>query len=130
GADAPWCVPARPAWIAGAGENIAPAELPRLHAAPVNALQPLPTAAVVRNFDEMGLGGDFQPIVAPAWRTAEEAAAGAAALGNDLAAPACALMPEIGDMLAALSAEPGVLHAGLSGSGATCFAITADAAAA
>ncbi len=41
---------------------------------------------------------------------------------NDLAVPAEALVPEIGDLLAALC-DGGAVHAKMSGSGATCFAL-------
>ena len=46
---------------------------------------------------------------------------------NDLAAPAIALAPVIGEVLARLSATPGVTRAFMSGSGATCVALCADA---
>lgn len=49
---------------------------------------------------------------------------------NDLEAAARTVAPAIGDVLAALSADPDVLLARLSGSGATVFALTADAASA
>jgi 4-diphosphocytidyl-2-C-methyl-D-erythritol kinase len=51
-------------------------------------------------------------------------------MGNDLQGPAVALCPAIGEALAALRATPGCLLARMSGSGATCFGLYADAAAA
>jgi 4-diphosphocytidyl-2-C-methyl-D-erythritol kinase len=48
--------------------------------------------------------------------------------GNDLAEPARTLVPAIDEVLAALAASPGCLIARLSGSGATCFGLYADAA--
>jgi 4-diphosphocytidyl-2-C-methyl-D-erythritol kinase len=45
-------------------------------------------------------------------------------IGNDLEAPARALMPELGELSERLGHEPRALAAGLSGSGATMFAIT------
>ena len=47
---------------------------------------------------------------------------------NDLQVPAIALVPEIGGVIAALQAQEGVAFAGMSGSGATCFALVPDAA--
>ena len=47
--------------------------------------------------------------------------------GNDLEAPAMALAPAIGEALYALRGQTGALLARMSGSGATCFAIFADA---
>jgi 4-diphosphocytidyl-2-C-methyl-D-erythritol kinase len=52
------------------------------------------------------------------------------AWGNDLEAPALALCPAVGEALAALRTLPGCLLARMSGSGATCFGLFADAAAA
>ena len=51
-----------------------------------------------------------------------------ARVGNDLEAPAVRVQPAISGVLAALRATPGALLARMSGSGATCFAIYADAA--
>jgi 4-diphosphocytidyl-2-C-methyl-D-erythritol kinase len=49
---------------------------------------------------------------------------------NDLEAPAVALAPLVAEALAALAAQPGARLARMSGSGATCFALFADGAAA
>ena len=49
---------------------------------------------------------------------------------NDLQAPAIAVAPVIGDVLAALAGASGVRLARMSGSGATCFGMFDDAAAA
>ena len=47
--------------------------------------------------------------------------------GNDLERPAVGLMPAIGDILDALRADQRTACASLSGSGATCFALTRNA---
>ena len=52
------------------------------------------------------------------------------ALGPDPEPPAVALRPVIGEVLAALRTTPGCLLARMSGSGATCFGLFADAVAA
>jgi 4-diphosphocytidyl-2-C-methyl-D-erythritol kinase len=44
---------------------------------------------------------------------------------NDLERPAVLLEPSIGEVLARLHGDAGVLLARMSGSGATCFALTA-----
>jgi 4-diphosphocytidyl-2-C-methyl-D-erythritol kinase len=53
-----------------------------------------------------------------------------AKLRNDLEPPAITLRPVIGAVLAALAAMPGCLLARMSGSGATCFGLFPNAAAA
>ena len=50
-----------------------------------------------------------------------------AATRNDLEAPAVALQPLIGEVLGILGAAPEARLARMSGSGATCFALCADA---
>ena len=49
---------------------------------------------------------------------------------NDLQAPAEKIAPEISRALAKLDRMPGVAHAGMSGSGGTCYALVRDMAAA
>jgi 4-diphosphocytidyl-2-C-methyl-D-erythritol kinase len=51
-----------------------------------------------------------------------------AALRNDLEAAAIALCPAVAGVLATLRALPACLLARMSGSGATCFALTATPA--
>lgn len=126
GADVPVCVGARAAFMTGAGERFAPFDLPPLYAVLVNPRRPLATPSVYRQFDAMGLGGDFDPETpAPLWRDAASAVEGMRVLGNDLAAPAGALMMELSAIAAALRADPRVLYANMSGSGATMFALCA-----
>lgn len=130
GADAPVCVHARAAYMTGAGEIITPIALPVLSAVLVNPLMPIATAAVFREFDRMGLGAGFQAAPAPAWSTLAAVRAGAGALGNDLLAPARALSPALGEVERALRADVRALYVGLSGSGATKYALVQDADAA
>jgi 4-diphosphocytidyl-2-C-methyl-D-erythritol kinase len=65
-----------------------------------------------------------------AWRDAGEMAGDLRRQRNDLQPAAIALCPVIGDVLSALEAVPDCLLARMSGSGATCFGLFADAAAA
>ncbi|MEQ1709375.1 MAG: 4-(cytidine 5'-diphospho)-2-C-methyl-D-erythritol kinase [Terricaulis sp.] len=123
GADVPVCVVGRSSWMTGLGETLAPMQAPVLHAVLANPLRPLATAAVFREFDRMRLARALSESSAPVWRTPAEMWVGAAMMGNDLAAPARALMPEIAEIEALLHAHPRVVHAGLSGSGATVFGL-------
>lgn len=125
GADVPVCLGARAAWLGGIGEDIAPAPpLPDCWAVLVNPGVPVPTPAVFK-----ARHGDFS-LPARFESRLPDARALAGVLSerrNDLTVAARTLAPEIGALLAALEAEPGVLLARMSGSGATCFALFADA---
>jgi 4-diphosphocytidyl-2-C-methyl-D-erythritol kinase len=118
GSDVPVCVFGAPAYMTGVGETFAPMRAPSFSAVLVNPLTPLATPSVYREFDRQHLGGAFT-----------EALSTIAALDNDLEAPAVALMPDIGVIGEILRNDARVLHAGLSGSGATMFALTTDFAA-
>ncbi|HEY5609159.1 MAG TPA: 4-(cytidine 5'-diphospho)-2-C-methyl-D-erythritol kinase [Alphaproteobacteria bacterium] len=127
GADVPVCLHGRAAFMGGIGEAIAPCPpLPKLPLVLVNPGVPVATADVFRARQ----GGFSQP------GRFDEAPADIAALArllasrrNDLTDAARSIAPTIADVLHALNAEGSAL-ARLSGSGATCFGIFADAAAA
>jgi 4-diphosphocytidyl-2-C-methyl-D-erythritol kinase len=128
GADVPVCLPARPARMGGVGEALSPApHLPAFGMALVNPGVAVSTPEVFR-----ARAGGFSALAAlPAgWADAAAMAGDLARLGNDLEPPAVALRPVIGEVLAALRTTPGCLLARMSGSGATCFGIYADAASA
>lgn len=124
GADVPVCVHRHSAWMSGVGEIVAPLDAPPLHGVLVNPGKPLPTPSVFRRFDEMKLGANFRARATPAWSDLAAVTAAMRELGNDLEAPAISLMPQLGELLAILRADPRVQTAALSGSGATCVAIT------
>lgn len=126
GADVPVCFAGVSAYMTGAGETWSRLSLPPLAAVLVNPLAPLPTPAVYREFDRMKLGDGFTERPAPQWRDAAEAVSAIAKIGNDLLAPARSLMPAISEIEAALAADGRVRHVGLSGSGATFFALVDD----
>lgn len=128
GADVPVCLHGRPARMSGVGETLAPAPaLPPCHLVLVNPGVAVSTPAVF----QARSGGFSAAAELPAgWADAAAMAAALARLGNDLEAPARSLCPVIGEVLAALAAQPGCLLARMSGSGATCFGLFADAAAA
>lgn len=129
GGDVPVCVAARPAYMSGEGERVAPISLPSLDAVLVNPGFAIATAAVFAAFDAQALGGSFRDAPAPFWRTREDVCAEIAARGNDLWPAACALAPNLAEIAVTLSRAPEALHVSMSGSGATMFALTADSAA-
>lgn len=101
GADVPACLRSRTVRGRSRGDVLEPAETP--HSGKplllVNPGIPVATAEVFRRW--RGLPSD----------------------GNDLEPPAREIAPEIGEVLEALRVGDGVSLAGMSGSGATCFAI-------
>jgi 4-diphosphocytidyl-2-C-methyl-D-erythritol kinase len=128
GADVPACLAARPVWVGGIGEALEPADdVPEAGIVLANPRIALSTPSVFR-----GRSGPFsQPgRFAAMPRDAAGLAAVLAASRNDLTEPALALVPEIADVLGRLAGLPGVLLARMSGSGATCFALFPDRAAA
>jgi 4-diphosphocytidyl-2-C-methyl-D-erythritol kinase len=128
GADIPVCLASRPARKSGIGEVLGPAPaLPPFGIVLVNPGVAVSTPAVFRT----RVGTFSQPAELPkSWPSAADMADSLAKLANDLEPPAIALAPVIGDVLVALRALPECLLARMSGSGATCFAIFATAAAA
>jgi 4-diphosphocytidyl-2-C-methyl-D-erythritol kinase len=115
GADVPACLVGGTIVGTGRGEILSTVDMdvagtPILLANPCVAV---PTGPVFAGWD----GVDHGPLDPAAWRTAR----------NDLAAPAIALAPVVADVLAAL-AKTGASLVRMSGSGATCFALFADAA--
>jgi 4-diphosphocytidyl-2-C-methyl-D-erythritol kinase len=128
GADVPVCITSRAARMQGIGERLAPAPaLPPCGILLANPGVAVPTPAVFK-----ARTGGFSPAASlpAAWPDARAMARDLAALRNDLEAPAIAIAPVIADVLAALAALPGALLVRMSGSGATCFALFATAAAA
>ena len=132
GADMLACLRARPVLGEGRGDRLAPApDLPPLDAVLVNPGIPSSTAAVYRAFDSAPAGpGADRPDPVAELTTARRVAEFLAGRRNDLEAPAVALQPLIGAALASLAAQPETLLARMSGSGATCFALCENAAAA
>lgn len=127
GADVPVCVYKRSAWMSGIGADVAPLHCAALEGVLVNPGRPLATPSVYRRFDAMELGGGFAQRAAPDWSLRGAVLSEAGHHGNDLETPAVSLMPELGVLLATLRADARVVFASLSGSGATCFAITENA---
>jgi 4-diphosphocytidyl-2-C-methyl-D-erythritol kinase len=128
GADVPACLYGRAVWVGGVGECLEPAAaLPQAGILLANPRNQLPTAAVfAMRRGPFGAAARFETMPA-------DAAALARMLmsrRNDLTEAATALMPEIRAVLSRLGRLPGALLARMSGSGATCFALFGDRAAA
>ncbi len=128
GADVPVCLRSTPSFVSGVGEEIASAPaLPPVWMVLANAGTPLATADVFRRRT-----GPFSPPARFADTPADADALAdlLAERRNDLTDPAVNLAPIIGSVLANLEALPGALLSRMSGSGATAFALFADATAA
>jgi 4-diphosphocytidyl-2-C-methyl-D-erythritol kinase len=128
GADVPVCLAGRPTRMAGIGEKLSAAPgLPPCGMLLVNPGVALATADVFRaRAGAFSAAADFPE----SWPDAASMARDLAGLRNDLEAPALAVCLPVGAVLAALRALPGCLLARMSGSGATCFGLFADPAAA
>lgn len=129
GSDVPVCVYNRSALMTGRGELLAPGpDLPPLPVVLVNPGVAVSTADIFA-----GLGQRSGAVLArlpEAVTGPDHLAAMLKPTKNDLEAPALARAPAIGIALDALRAQPGLLMARMSGSGATCFALAVDDAAA
>lgn len=127
GADVPVCVLARPATMRGIGEVLSPApDIPPLHLVLANPGVDAATGAIFKNLDP-------QRFEAAPERHAEPRTLGLPAWlvggANMMTDAACAVQPAIAEVLTALNrSAPPVVR--MAGSGATCFAIVADAPAA
>jgi len=128
GADVPVCLAARAARMAGAGEALTPVNLPPLYLVLVNPGVALSTGQV---FGALSAKTNRpMPDALPTWRDAPELARWLGAQRNDLELPARALAPAIGVVLNRIAATPDCLLARMSGSGATCFGLYDNRAAA
>ncbi|MEM9580141.1 MAG: 4-(cytidine 5'-diphospho)-2-C-methyl-D-erythritol kinase [Pseudomonadota bacterium] len=126
GADVPVCLSPKALRMRGVGEILDPVPaLPEVWAVLVNpgvAVDTPPVFAALTQKDNAAM-----PDRIPAWHSAEELAQWCARMRNDLEMPAISIAPVIREVLAALSPS---LLARMSGSGATCFGLCKDEAAA
>lgn len=135
GADVPVCLRSSACIMRGMGDKLSGVNMPPLPAVLINPGVPVATKDV---FAALGLkpGDTFgadqqtasiawpQTTSPPDWRRA------IASGRNDLEPPALHIQPVIGDVLAALRSNDGCELARMSGSGATCFGLFCDDAAA
>jgi 4-diphosphocytidyl-2-C-methyl-D-erythritol kinase len=137
GADVPVCVASHACVMTGVGETLLPLALPKLPCVLVNPRVAVATRDV---FEALGLRngellvGATDVIQAIVWpedgASANDWIEAFASGANDLEEPACRIQPVIGEVLSTLGKAEGARLARMSGSGATCFAIFDDAAAA
>lgn len=126
GADVPVCLAGRPSRMQGRGEILTPlSALPPLHVVLVNPRLGLSTPAVFRALERRD--HPAMPGILPDFPDSAALIDFVAACRNDLQPPAIRLLPQIGDCLVALEGA-GAALARMSGSGATCFGLFADAA--
>jgi 4-diphosphocytidyl-2-C-methyl-D-erythritol kinase len=129
GADVPVCMAGVPALMSGIGEMLAPAPaLPDIGIVLVNPGVAVSTPSVFRARSAAFSGPALFP--ANGWRDADSLVAALHGTRNDLEPPARLLAPAIGEVLDRLTATAGCLLARMSGSGATCFGLFPDPAAA
>jgi 4-diphosphocytidyl-2-C-methyl-D-erythritol kinase len=125
GADVPVCVESRAIRMQGIGEILSDAPaLPGFGLLLANPRIALPTPSVFK-----ARRGEFSAPADPPARLPDAAALAdwLRPLGNDLQDAAIALCPAVAEVLAAIAAQPGCLLARMSGSGATCFGVFAEA---
>jgi 4-diphosphocytidyl-2-C-methyl-D-erythritol kinase len=132
GADVPVCLDPRPRIMRGIGEVLSPPlSLPALPAMLINPGVAVATKAVFARWTAAAVAPVALDVTAIAkLGDREELLQVLATQANDLEAPAIALAPVIAEVLAALRALARCSVARMSGSGATCFALFASAAAA
>jgi 4-diphosphocytidyl-2-C-methyl-D-erythritol kinase len=129
GADVPVCLHGAAAFVSGIGERLGPApHLPEAYVLLANPGVELSTGQVFAALDGQTSGPAARWDAPP--KDAGALADHLARDGNDLEGPARRLRPEIDQVLSALATRPGCLLARMSGSGATCFGLFADAASA
>ncbi|MBI1252308.1 MAG: 4-(cytidine 5'-diphospho)-2-C-methyl-D-erythritol kinase [Alphaproteobacteria bacterium] len=124
GADVPACVDSTPCMMRGGGEVLSPAPVAELCAVLVNPRTPAATGDVYRAFDAHDLGDGFAAAPTPRWLDAAHALQSLHAMRNDLTQAAIAIAPEIAAVMSVLEEGEGARLVRMSGSGATCFALT------
>jgi 4-diphosphocytidyl-2-C-methyl-D-erythritol kinase len=133
GADVPACLSERAIIARGIGNELSSAPaLPEFSLLLANPRVQTATPDVFRAFARSNpvIEQRDLPPLPQAWATVDALAADLAVRGNDLLPAALAVTPPIGKVLEALKTIRNAPYAGLSGSGATCFAILPDDAAA
>jgi 4-diphosphocytidyl-2-C-methyl-D-erythritol kinase len=126
GADVPACLRTGPVYARGIGERLEDAPpLPACGILLVNPRVATPTPAVFRAFRERNpiIMPRALPLLPDRFEDLPSLVAAIRPRGNDLLPAAIAVTPVIATVLEALHALPESAHSGLSGSGATCFAL-------
>lgn len=123
GADVPACMMApHPIRMAGIGELLTPwCPLPTAAFVLVNPQMSVQTVKVFAGL-ESKQNADMGPT--PALKGFDSFIAWLGRQRNDLEAPARHIAPQVDEALRAMRVQPLVAHAGMSGSGATCYGVT------
>jgi 4-diphosphocytidyl-2-C-methyl-D-erythritol kinase len=122
GADVPACLHGKTVWAEGIGEKLTSLpDIPAVHLVLVNPLVATATPAVFRNFR-----GGFSPSINARHMTIDNLKQ----CRNDLTEAALAVTPVIDDVLRAIANTEHCRFERLSGSGATCFGVYENEAAA
>jgi 4-diphosphocytidyl-2-C-methyl-D-erythritol kinase len=127
GADVPVCLLGHSARMQGIGEEITPVTLPRASIVLANPGVAVPTPQVFAALQSRS-NRALDPL--PPLPDVAALAAYLQTQRNDLQSAACTIAAAIDTTLTALQSQPDCLIARMSGSGATCFALFATAAAA
>jgi 4-diphosphocytidyl-2-C-methyl-D-erythritol kinase len=131
GSDVAACLSGKSLMATGRGEQLSAApEIGPLHAVLVNPGVAVSTGSVFKLYDQGPAGGEAMPAPPESFANLTDLAAFLRDCRNDLEAPACALQPVIGEILKVLNTAPETAFARMSGSGATCFALSNDASSA
>jgi 4-diphosphocytidyl-2-C-methyl-D-erythritol kinase len=126
GADIPACLPSHPVIARGIGDQLSPAPgMPNCGILLVNPRVAVPTPAVFKAFKAMNpviAARAFAPLP-ERFQSLGDMVGIIRHRGNDLLPAAVSVAPVVADVLQVLGGLPGARYAGLSGSGATCFAL-------
>ncbi len=128
GADVPVCLTPRSVRMTGVGEHLQPVSLPAADIVLVNPGVSVATPSVFRALARATNAP--MPEILPEMPDVDALCDFLAAMRNDLEAPATGLCPEITTAKTRLAAQKGCLLARMSGSGATCFGLFRNQAAA
>jgi 4-diphosphocytidyl-2-C-methyl-D-erythritol kinase len=121
GADVPVCLASCPVRMRGIGDVMSPLPpVPALDIVLVNAGVAVPTPQIFKALTQKTNAPMAEAL--PHWPDAAAFCDWLAAQRNDLQPPAAGIAPKIDETLGLLR-ETGALFAGMSGSGATCFAL-------
>jgi 4-diphosphocytidyl-2C-methyl-D-erythritol kinase len=125
GADVPFFLVSKPAYVTGIGEQITPISVKNsydcLLVKPVKGLSTTDVFAIADGFPKSSI--DIQNVI-KALKTGDDSLL-AQSIGNDLYAPAVSLLPEIKTIVESLKKD-GFSIVGMTGSGSSVFALATD----
>ena len=126
GADVPVCYERIPCIMQGIGEIITPHDIPKAHIVLCNPKISVSTPDIFKVYSQsLQKNGFTNPTYYNAFTTTKDLVQFLKNVGNDLYQPAVKVQPIISKVLSTLQQSP-ALYTGMSGSGATCFALCPD----